>query len=215
MKLVFMILAVFILGPATNAAAKTEVDLADVAELNANQLETLRDPHHQLALARIFEAGAKRLVTQANEEVKQAKRDAEAKEADSKAAKAELDAAKKNNDPSRIRSAEDLVRETAARLKTAKALTDWKGQMENVRKAELELSKKTVETRSAELQLAQAELVISAGTKGSKQYRIADFRREVSKTSKDLEKVLQKADQERDKGRQAEARWAKESQESR
>jgi hypothetical protein len=195
-------------GLTAPAFADDTVDLEDLARLPVESLDTLKEVHHQVALAQIALVGTEREKELARKEVETARKEVAVEEADRKAAEAELNAARKNRDDVRTRAAETDLDAARAALEKAKILVKWREQEVKVREARIDAAKAVLEQREAEREYARAELVVTARIENSARYSISRFRSRMEGKTRDVVKKEDRVRKEEEKATQLQADYA-------
>lgn len=163
-----LLLACGVLG-----GARTEVDLADLAPLGANELAVLKDEEHALYVSRTMLEGAQAEAERAKARVDEAQALVKQAKLEHDTAQAALDAARASGDALRIGSAEGVERSARVDLDEAEARLAWQEEALDVARSAIDLASVRIDMRKAELELARYELL--AGSGRAVEYRRADF----------------------------------------
>ena len=186
---------------------KNSVDLADLSEVPAEKIESLRDSEFQVFLAQVQLGTAKAGERRAAGGVKAAGRMMEAENLDLKAAKAETKAAKANQDQERMTMAGTLTGGAEEDVETAKRLRKWKEQEQKAMEAEVRMAKSALDLAEANRDLARLRLLVEAGAPSASKYDPGEFESSVAKRQKELDKASRDASAQAAKVGPLKAQW--------
>ncbi|MDP2308995.1 MAG: hypothetical protein Q8P18_23430 [Pseudomonadota bacterium] len=203
--LTWWILAWTMLGCALRGGTPHEVDLADLAALSPEGLETLRDEEHGLAVARTLLAGARAEEVRAAARVDAAQARVRQLELELEVAEASLDAARASGDASRQGLA--LGRQEAARraASAAEAAEQWQIAAREATKEETRLADARVGLRTAELEMARLELLERHDQ--ARGYMRSDFTEQLRDAQRRYDEAARRYDKAAEGATRAYERW--------
>ena len=174
------------------AAFKDAVDLADLAQLSPEALETLKDAEFKVLLGKIELASTQEMEQKTRQVIKSAKLERDSKKFRLKAAQAEIKDAKAASDRVKIDAAEKTLNIAKNELEVAKTLVKWKDRKVDAAEAGVERAKAALSVREAERELIWASKLKEQKVPAAAHYIIPELKKKLENKQKDFEAAVRK-----------------------
>ena len=174
------------------AAFKETVDLADLAQLSPELLETLKDSEFKVLLGKIELARTQVMEQKTIQMLKSAKLERDSKKFRLKAAHAEIKDAKAASDRGKIDAAERTLNIAKNELEVAKTLVKWKERKVDAAESGVERAKAALSVREAERELIWASKLKEQKVPASAHYIIPELKKKLENKQKGFEAAVRK-----------------------
>ncbi len=191
---VSVLLALAVSMTAQAGLFKDAVDVADLAQLSPEGLESLKESEFAAFVARVRLQAAKEREDQAQGALKAAQRNVSVQELDMKAAAAETKAAKANQDEERLAAAEILRRDARSDLEIAQAFETWKKDERAATRAAVKSAEARLDLAEAQRDHARIERLAAENVPASAKHDYTDSAKRVAKRQSDADKASRRAE---------------------
>jgi hypothetical protein len=205
----FLIIFPLISSIAHGGLFKESVEFADLSQLSADGLQSLKDTEFEVFMAEVRLAASKVTRDLAQDDLKQAESVLDKERLDLKAAKAEYEAAEAKQEKDRMASAERTMQKAKEAIKKVELLVKWKGGEVKARKAAVERAKLSVELAEAKRDLARVSRLVEEKVPSASKYSLADWENKVKKTDEKYQKAMDKEKREALEAEQLKAQYEK------
>ena len=205
----FFIILILTSSAAHGGLFKESVEFADLSQLSAEALQSLKNTEFDVFLAEVRLAATKVTRGLAQDDLKQAESVLDKERLDLKAAKAEYEAAEAKQEKDRMASAERTIQKAKEAIKKVELLVKWKGKEVKARKAAVERAKLAVELAEAKKDLARVSRLVEEKVPSASKYSLVDWENKVKKTEEKYQKAMDKEKRESLEAEQLKAQYEK------